>query len=56
MFTNKPAIESEIDFKGIETSVDHLFRWVPLKKLESYNQKPEFLIEKLKPMEIMIYR
>lgn len=46
-FTNQPTIEPEIDFNGIESSVDLLFRWVPLSKLKSYNLKPEFLIERL---------
>lgn len=46
-FAIQPDIESEIDFKGIETSVDLLFRWVPLDKIETYNLKPVFLIKKI---------
>ncbi|HRH77879.1 MAG TPA: NUDIX hydrolase [Cellvibrionaceae bacterium] len=46
-FARQPLIESEIDFKGLETSVNLLFRWVPLVNLKSYNLKPEFLIDKL---------
>jgi 8-oxo-dGTP pyrophosphatase MutT (NUDIX family) len=43
---SQPAIDSELDFKGIETSVDLIFRWVPLSELKNYNLKPEFLIDK----------
>lgn len=46
-FASQPTIKSEIDFKGIELSVNLLFRWVPLSKLKIYNLKPEFLIERL---------
>lgn len=46
-FTKQPKIESEMDFKGVETSVNLLFRWVPLAKLKGYNLKPDFLIDKL---------
>lgn len=42
-----PLIEAEIDFQGIETSVDLLFRWVPLNKLSHYKLMPSFLIEKV---------
>jgi 8-oxo-dGTP pyrophosphatase MutT (NUDIX family) len=42
-----PVMKSEIDFKGIETSVNLLFRWIPLTGLGDYNLKPEFLVKKL---------
>ncbi len=44
---DQPAIESEIDFKGIEEDVHLIFRWIPLSKVSQYKLKPEFLIEKL---------
>lgn len=40
-----PEIQSEVDFDGIEESVDLIFRWVPLVKLNHYNLQPQFLIE-----------
>ncbi len=46
-FTPPARIEAEIDFRGLETSVDLLFRWVPLGNLKSYNLKPDFLADKL---------
>lgn len=46
-FSKPPTEEPEIDFKGIEESVNLLFRWVPLDSLRSYNLKPEFLFGKL---------
>lgn len=45
--TTQPVIESEHDFKGIEISVNLVFRWVPLQKLNNYNLKPEFLINQV---------
>lgn len=41
------SIESEIDFNGIEESVDLIFRWIPLSSLTRYDLKPSFLIDKL---------
>lgn len=46
-FTINPVIDSEVDFIGIETSVNLLFRWVPLINLLNYNLKPDFLSVKL---------
>lgn len=43
-FTSPPAFESEVDFDGIETDIDLIFRWVPLSKLCDYTLKPSFLI------------
>lgn len=43
----QPIVEAELDFKGVKTSVNLLFRWVLVANLRSYNLKPEFLIEKL---------
>ena len=46
-FIDQPTIEPEIDFDGIEKSVDLIFRWIPLSALTRYNLKPSFLIGKL---------
>lgn len=46
-FSDQPQIDSEVDFKGIETAEELIFRWVPLKNLEFYNLKPDFLVKKL---------
>lgn len=46
-FTKQPIIESEQDIRGIEKTVDLIFRWVPLSRLDQYTLKPDFLIEKL---------
>ncbi|MFT7686513.1 MAG: 8-oxo-dGTP pyrophosphatase MutT (NUDIX family) [Candidatus Azotimanducaceae bacterium] len=40
-------MNSELDFEGIETKVNLIFRWVLLNNLKSYNLKPAFLIGKL---------
>ena len=46
-FEHSPSINSEVDFKGKETSLGLTFRWVLLKSLKKYKLKPEFLSEKL---------
>ena len=46
-FVDQPEIQSEVDFDGIEESVDLIFRWIPLAKLNHYNLQPKFLIEGL---------
>ncbi len=45
--TEQFDIKPEVDFKGIEETVNLLFRWVPIEKLSHYNLKPEFLITQL---------
>lgn len=42
-----PVIKSEIDFRGIEASIDLVFRWVPLSLIKGYNLQPTFLRDRL---------
>jgi len=42
-----PSINSGADFKGIEQSVDLIFRWVPVAEIPDYNLKPDFLSQAL---------
>lgn len=44
---NPPEFRPEFDFKGREDDVDMLYRWAPLSRLNTYNIKPAFLIERL---------
>ena len=44
---NSPAINSEIDFKGIEEPAIMLFRWVPLLTISNYKTQPGFLQSRL---------
>lgn len=40
-------MKSEHDFRGIEPDVDLVFRWVPLEKINNYDLRPSFLLERL---------
>ncbi|GAB1256766.1 NUDIX domain-containing protein [Aurantivibrio plasticivorans] len=45
--TDVPKIDSEVDFNGIEESVELVFRWLPLDNIGDYNLLPRFLLEGL---------